>query len=91
MIWKCKYGRSVKKFLGAEHPDTVQSMTTLAVTYYALKRLDEAEGLEVRVLEGRKILLGAEHPDILSSINHLAMTYYDLNRLNEEEEQEVQV
>ena len=66
-------------------------MASLAITYHGLNRLDEAEELEVRVLNGRKKVLGPEHPDTLSSMANLAIMYDDLNRLDEAEELEVRV
>ena len=39
------------------------------------RTLNEAEQLEVQVLEMTKKLLGAEHPDTLSSMENLATTY----------------
>ena len=64
-----------KKLLGAEHPDTLNSMGNLAVTYSNQGRWNEAEQLEVQVMEMRKKLLGAEHPDTPLSMENLAATY----------------
>jgi len=66
-----------KKLLGAEHPDTLQSMASLASTYASKGKWDEAEQLlvEVQVLDMRKKLLGAEHPDTLKSMANLATLY----------------
>ena len=47
----------------AEHTDTLRSMENLAATYRNQGRWNEAEQLEVQVMEKRKKLLGAEHPD----------------------------
>ena len=52
-----------KKLLGAEHPDTLTSMENLASTYRRQGRLNEAEHLEIQVMDMTKNLLGAEHPD----------------------------
>ncbi|KAH8889893.1 hypothetical protein GQ53DRAFT_651431, partial [Thozetella sp. PMI_491] len=43
-------------------------------------RWDEAERLEVEVMETRKTKLGAEHPDTLTSMNNLALTWKSLGR-----------
>jgi hypothetical protein len=37
--------------LGLEHPDTLNSMTNLALTYRNKGRWDEAEELDVQVME----------------------------------------
>lgn len=55
--------------------DTLLSMANLAGTYFIQGRLDEAEALEVLVLERRKQILGDRHPDTLVSTRNLAFTY----------------
>ena len=56
-----------------------------------LGRLDEAEKLEVDVMELSKKLLGAEHPDTLISMGNLALTYKGKGRWNVAEKLEVDV
>jgi hypothetical protein len=63
-----------KKLLGAEHPDTLTYMGNLASTYRNQRRWNEAEQLDVQVMDMRKKLLGAEHPDTLTSVGNLAST-----------------
>ena len=48
-----------------EHRDTLASMANLASTYPNQGRWNEAEQLEVQVIEMKKPL-GAEHPDTLT-------------------------
>ncbi len=43
-----------KRVLGAEHPDTLNSIANLALTYWSKGQWDEAEELEVQVMETRK-------------------------------------
>ena len=43
-----------KKLLGVEHPDTLTSMENLASTYSSQEKWDEAEKLEVQVLDIRR-------------------------------------
>ncbi|KAF1829132.1 hypothetical protein BDW02DRAFT_510708, partial [Decorospora gaudefroyi] len=43
-------------------------------------RWDDAEKLEVQVMETRKTKLGADHPDTLASMNNLAYTQKSLGR-----------
>jgi tetratricopeptide (TPR) repeat protein len=64
-----------RRVLGEEHPDTVQSMNTLAVLYQHQGQLADAEPLFVKALEVRRRLLGEEHPDTLIFLNNLAMLY----------------
>ncbi|KAL5041390.1 hypothetical protein BDW71DRAFT_191978, partial [Aspergillus fruticulosus] len=54
-------------------------------------RWNEAEKLEVEVLETRKAVLGAKHPDTLTSMANLASTYRKQGRWNEAEKLEVEV
>ena len=42
-------------------------------------RWDEAEKLEVEVMETRKTKLGADHPDTPTSTNNLAFTWKAVN------------
>jgi tetratricopeptide (TPR) repeat protein len=80
-----------KKVLGAEHPDTLLSMTNLATTYADMGNLHQAEQLESQVFNMRKKLLGTEHPDILESMANLATIYSKKGKWNEAEQLEVQV
>jgi hypothetical protein len=50
-------------------------MANLASTYWNQGRWDEAEQLEVQVMETRKTKLGADHPDTLTSMANLALTW----------------
>ena len=80
-----------KRLLGAEHPDTLKSMASLARMYADRGNLKDAEQLEVQVLDMRKKLLGAEHADTLISMGNLARTYADRGKLKQAEQLEVQV
>ncbi|KAK5947991.1 hypothetical protein OHC33_010975 [Knufia fluminis] len=80
-----------KTKLGADHPSMLSSMADLASTYSNQGRWEEAEQLEVQVLEARKTKLGADHPDTLTSTNNLALTYKQQGRWQEAEQLQVQV
>jgi Tetratricopeptide repeat len=54
--------------------ETLTSMDNLALTYCEQGRLDEAEELNLEVMEKRKIL-GADHPDTLTSMNNLSFIW----------------
>jgi hypothetical protein len=60
--------------LGADHPNTLTSMSNLASTYRRQGRWEEAEQLEVQVMEMSKTKLGADHPDTLTRMANLAFT-----------------
>lgn len=61
-------------------------MANLASTYRNQGRWNEAERLEVEVVELRRKMLGAEHPDTLTSSNDLALIYLEQGRFVEAEE-----
>jgi len=69
--------------LGAEHPDTLTSMSNLASMYRAQGRTAEAAALEEEVLEKCRRILGAEHPDTLTSMGNLASTDWNQGRTAE--------
>jgi eukaryotic-like serine/threonine-protein kinase len=47
--------------LGPEHPDTLDSMHNLAITYAAEQKYAEAETLHGQALESRRRVLGPRH------------------------------
>jgi tetratricopeptide (TPR) repeat protein len=67
--------------LGDEHPDTLTSMSNLAVIYWHQGKLQEASDLGERVLEARRRVLGVEHPDTLTSMSNLASLYQHQGKL----------
>ena len=66
-------------------------MGHLASTYRDQGRWNEAEQLQVQVMDMSKKLLGPEHPDSLNSMGNLANTYRYQGKWNEAEQLEVQV
>ena len=66
--------------LGADHPDTLTSMASLAATYDKLGQKDKEMALREKVLATRTAKLGADHPDTLTSMNNLAVTYNALGQ-----------
>ncbi|OQE08995.1 hypothetical protein PENFLA_c121G01412 [Penicillium flavigenum] len=79
------------KIGGAEDEDTLDSTAMLAVAYRLEGRWEEAEQLEVQVMETSKTKLGVDHPDTLTSMANLASTYRNQGRWEEAEQLEVQV
>ena len=65
---------------GPDHPDTLNSMNNLALSYSALGRTAEALKLGEETLALRRTKLGPDHPDTLNSMNNLANSYSDLGR-----------
>jgi tetratricopeptide (TPR) repeat protein/predicted Ser/Thr protein kinase len=69
--------------LGVDHPDTLGTMSNLAVGYGAAGRLPEALPLFEETLQLRKAKLGPDHPDTLTSMHNLATAYRVAGRLSE--------
>ncbi len=61
-----------EKVLGAEHPDTAESLNNLAHLLHDQGDLAGARPLFERALAIREKVLGAEHPDTAESLNNLA-------------------
>ena len=61
-----------ERVLGADHPDTLVSRSSLALAYQAAGRTAEAITLHEQTLAARERVLGADHPRTLNSRNNLA-------------------
>jgi tetratricopeptide (TPR) repeat protein len=72
-----------KTRLGPDHPDTLTSMSNLAVAYEASGQLDMAVPLLEQTLGKQKTRLGPDHPDTLTCMNNLAEMYWQLERLDQ--------
>lgn len=72
-----------KEKLGADHPWTLRSMSSLASTYRSQERFAEAEELGSRAWKTSIETLGPDHPDTLQSMNGLAVTYKAHGRMGE--------
>ncbi|KAH8813457.1 hypothetical protein DL96DRAFT_1821248 [Flagelloscypha sp. PMI_526] len=66
--------------VGNEHPNTLTSMSNLALTYFDLGQHQDAQTLHEQVLKGRRRTLGNEHQSTLKSMNNLALAYSGLGR-----------
>ncbi|KAJ7106967.1 P-loop containing nucleoside triphosphate hydrolase protein [Mycena epipterygia] len=83
-----------RNLLGEDHLDTLTAMYDLADTYYGVGKLEEAEKLQVTVVEkrtNRKTVLSEDHPDTLITMHNLASTYHALGKLEEAERLQVAV
>jgi len=61
-----------RQALGAEDPNTLKSMSSVAEILFKEARYPEAEKLARQALEPQRRLLGAKHPDTLTSMGDLA-------------------
>ncbi|KAL1999850.1 hypothetical protein VTN02DRAFT_3893 [Thermoascus thermophilus] len=80
-----------KKEFGLEHPETLESMGSLASTYEDQGRFDEAEELDRHVVEVRRKQLGPEHRVTLTSMANLASIYEKQGRTKKAEDLMLQV
>jgi non-specific serine/threonine protein kinase/serine/threonine-protein kinase len=74
-----------KRVLGPDHPDTLESVQSVALLYMEQGRYDEAEPLYLESLEAQKRVLGSDHPDTMRSTGNLAHMYQLQGRHDEAE------
>ncbi|KAJ7697794.1 P-loop containing nucleoside triphosphate hydrolase protein, partial [Mycena rosella] len=79
------------KILGEDHPDTLISMSNLAIGYSRLGEFQRSKDLGTQVLEKRTTILGEDHPDTLWSMANLAVRYSQLGEFHRAKELETQV
>ena len=75
----------MKARLGPVHPDTQNAMGSLAWTYQAGGKLDQALPLFEETLKLRKASQGPDHPDTLGLMNNLARFFVILKNYTEAE------
>ncbi len=66
-------------------------MANLASTYRNQGRWDEAEKLQMDVMNTRKTKLGSDHPDTLTIMANLESTYWNQGRWDEAEKIQMDV
>jgi hypothetical protein len=71
--------------LGKNDLVTLASISLLVICLWSQGQWEEAEKLEVRVMEVYQIKLGPDHPNTLKSVSDLAVTYWDQGRLKDAE------
>ncbi|KAI4940161.1 hypothetical protein J4E86_011127 [Alternaria arbusti] len=74
-----------------DHEARLRLASKCATTLFSDGRYEEAEELQVQVMQARKRVLTNEHPMTLKSIGNLAATYSTQGRWKEAEELQVQV
>jgi Tetratricopeptide repeat len=73
--------------LGAEHPDTLGSMDSVAETFRDLGDLQGARELHEQTLAARRRVLSPDHPDTLRTMNSLTRIQRRLEELPAEVEE----
>jgi len=71
--------------LGAGHPDTLETVSELALTHREMGRADEAEAGIKEALEGLTRAYGDEHPRTLQEISNLGAVIAERGALDEAE------
>ncbi len=71
-----------RQHLGAEHPETLNSKSILAMAYFDVGKLDLALPLFEEVLKLWKVTLGPDDPQTLRGMGHLASAYVDAGKLD---------
>ncbi|SDZ65075.1 Tetratricopeptide repeat-containing protein [Asanoa ishikariensis] len=71
------------RHLGADHPQTLVTLSNLAEASRLTGQLSAAAGLHEQCLTSRRRVLGADHPATSVSMNNLAVTYQALGRADE--------
>ncbi|PVF94463.1 TPR-like protein [Serendipita vermifera] len=67
-----------KASLGKRHPETLEAMTNLSITYLQTGNYSEALQLQEEVLAQREKLLGDSHPETLRARLNIADTYQSM-------------
>jgi len=72
-----------RRLLGAEHPDTLRSMSNVGRTYESQGRYTDAEKILKEAREIQRRVVGPEHPDTLESTARLALVIHRQGRYRE--------
>ncbi len=75
--------RTRKARLGEGHPDTLVTMSSLALVYLETGRVADALPLFEASLRDFRTRFGSDHPDTLVCMNNLATAYLNVGRLRE--------
>ena len=71
--------------MGLEHTSTLDTVNNLGNLYKNLGRLDEAEKMYLRALQGFEKAWGPEHTSTLDTVNNMGLLYASLGWLDEAE------
>jgi serine/threonine-protein kinase len=94
-LWQGRYDEAARLFteaidsqrraVGPEHPQTLDSMHSLSITYRDQGRHQQAETLQHEILETQRRVLGSDHPATLMSMSNLARVYAKQDRASDAE------
>ena len=83
--------KSHRRSLGQTTSYTDSQLFKFGYTFYENGLYNDAEQLDIQVLESKKRVLGVEHPDTLTAMDNLAWTYSQQGRATEAEELQLRV
>jgi hypothetical protein len=72
MVQEVKILETRKRVLGQQHPDTLISMSNLALTLWTLERWEEAEKQQTEAIDLLRTTIGEDHPITVNAIDILA-------------------
>ena len=67
----------IREALGANHTSTLGTVSNLGVLYTDQGKLDEAEKMYQRALQGNEKAWGPDHTSTLNTVNNLGNLYAD--------------
>lgn len=65
-----------RQLFGPEHPDAIAAALSLATIYQKQGRCEEAEALQIEVLELQRRILVRNHPDIIMAARYGAHQWF---------------
>jgi serine/threonine protein kinase len=74
-----------ERVLGADHPDTLNTMNSLSTVFIRLGRYEDAESLLLETITIQKDVFGVEHPNTIVSMQNLGVVYYYQKKYKESE------
>src|SRR5262249_36620630 len=80
------YGHTLeikRRVLGPEHPNTLETLSSVASMYQQQGRYGLAEIQAAQALTGRRRALGSEHPETMASAADLALAYQSQRKFAE--------
>jgi tetratricopeptide (TPR) repeat protein len=72
-----------RRVLGAEHPDTLKSVSQLGILLNDQGKRDEALPYYREALDASRRVLGDDHPDTLSAISNMSALLLDMGKTDE--------
>jgi tetratricopeptide (TPR) repeat protein len=69
-----------RPMLGDDHPDTLESASSLALSWWELGDYESAHQLSEDTLTRRRLVLGDDHPDTLDSARSLVLNWWAMGQ-----------